>query len=211
MLRCHPRLLSPGPASGVEAAATAHQFERCSRSVLHKANAAGAFPSLRDGQMLMFRRRSRFYSYSTNSSPLKPHLLVIRPTITARAKWRLPLALGVPGPWNLSIFDLHATRSAINISVAAMSTVANPHQAHSQHQPSSDSTYSPSTSSSSRASSRQGRTFKNPENAKKLQVGRMSAFFPLGYKEAASQWVCSRRRCLHMRPNCAMLTSPPKK
>lgn len=95
-------------------------------------------------------------------------------------------------------------------SVATMSTVAVPqqplstplphhhhHHHHRHHQPydkPADAAFDSETPSSSRASSRGPvpRSRNSHDRKKELQPGqasRMSAFFPLGYKEAAAQWV----------------------
>lgn len=93
-------------------------------------------------------------------------------------------------------------------SAATMSTVAiptpqhaHPHHHHIHSQPlQQDPTNTPSdgfdseTPSSSRESSRSGTSGRRAKNSKEIQQQsgsqqRMSSFFPLGYKEAAYQWV----------------------
>ncbi|KAJ4385479.1 hypothetical protein N0V93_009907 [Gnomoniopsis smithogilvyi] len=79
-----------------------------------------------------------------------------------------------------------------------MSTVAIPQQPLSHHPTSptydpNDSAFDSETPTSSRASSRSGRRSRKSQDRNKQdlesgQASRMSAFFPLGYKEAASQW-----------------------
>lgn len=139
----------------------------------------------------MFRTRSHLQ--------LNPHSsLVIR--LAARVKWSRSATLFT------NTFATYNTRLAA--SVATMSTVAIPQQPLSQplqnhtHIPSSynphDSTtfdsdlpISPATSTSS-ISSRRSRKSSRDRKIEEVQPGqnsRMSAFFPLGYKEAASQWV----------------------
>lgn len=142
--------------------------------------------------MLVFRHCLRSCSYHPNSyyySALSS-LAVIRPTLRVKLS-----AASVPNTYG----NIHYSAA---VSVARMSaSVAIPQQPHSQHQPASDenttSAFPTRTSSSSpsRASSQSGRRSRQSTDEKtKAQSGnpRMSAFFPLGYKEAASQWVCSR-------------------
>lgn len=103
-----------------------------------------------------------------------------------------------------------AYNTRLAASVATMSTVAIPQQPlpqplplhnnhhNQQHSPSddpTDSAFDSETPTSSRASStsrRRSRKSQEPDRSQNLplQPSRMSAFFPLGYKEAASQWVC---------------------
>lgn len=137
--------------------------------------------------------RTCLQSYSS-SSP------VIR--LTARVKSPLP-AIGT-----LCTNTSCACNTRLAASVATMSTVAIPQQPLSQplhhHHTQLPSSYEPhdstldseppiSPSSTSSKSSRRSRKSSQDRKTEEVQPGqtsRMSAFFPLGYKEAASQWVC---------------------
>lgn len=145
--------------------------------------------------MLVFKNYLHLYSYSS---------LVIR---IATRVGSSPLSATTCS----NIDCAYNTRTAG--SVARMSTVAIPQQPLSQpihHQPPSpsydphDSAFDSETPTSSRASSRSGRQSRRSQDRTKSppsgQASRMSAFFPLGYKEAASQWVCSLHDALA--PDC---------
>lgn len=100
------------------------------------------------------------------------------------------------------------------VSAATMSTVAIPQQHHHHHQhppppphveqPDSPKSASDSeTPSSSRKSSRSGSRSRRSKDSTRQQPGlqRMSGYFPLGYKDAAYQWVCrSRESTSYIRP-----------
>lgn len=140
--------------------------------------------------LLMFRTRGHLQLYSSSS-------LVIR--LAARVKWSCAATLFT------NTFCAYNTRLAA--SVATMSTVAIPQQPLSQplqHHAQIPSSYNPhdattfdsdlpiSPSSTSSKSSRRSRKSSQDRKIEEVQSGqssRMSAFFPLGYKEAASQWV----------------------
>lgn len=127
-----------------------------------------------------YSRRCSYYTYPSYSALLS--LAVIRP---AR------VSLLAPAPNTYSNIYYPAAVSVANMSAS----VAIPQQPHSQHPPASEentrSAFPSRTSSSSRASSRSGRRSRNSTDEKAKPQSRMSAYFPLGYKEAASQWVRS--------------------
>lgn len=108
-----------------------------------------------------------------------------------------------------SLSPYSSNRRRLLVSAAPqMSTVAIPQQDQHQHpapqQPASPDHASDSeTPSSSRKSSRsRSRSARRSKESNRPQPGlqRMSAYFPIGYKEAAYQWVC---HCHGLR------TSPP--
>lgn len=156
-------------------------------------------------EMSVFRNKlyPYFYSYSYSCSSAKPSsllsALVTRPANRGKS----------PASASSSISCTYNTRS----SVSAMAI-----QQYPQQSPANDLdgfTSSPEPRSASRASSRSGRRSRRSTDEKKPQPAssRMSAFFPLGYKEAASQWVrrCNseKRRHLHTRRHPTILTQPP--
>lgn len=140
-------------------------------------------------EMLVFRQcsPSRFFNIYFSYSALSSF-------VVTRSSLRVQLfSTSAPTTTTYSNISYPAARG---ISVARMSaTVAIPQQPHSQHPPATDDINASRTSSSSRASSSSGRTpRKSTDDKTKPQSGnsRMSGFFPLGYKEAASQWVSLR-------------------
>lgn len=141
--------------------------------------------------LLMFRTYLPLYSCSYSS-------LVIR--LAARVK-SPPSAIGT-----LCTNTSCAYNTRFAASVATMSTVAIPQQPLSQplhhhaqlpssydpHGPTLDSEPPISPSITSSKTSRRSKKSSQDRKVEEVQpdrAPRMSAFFPLGYKEAASQWV----------------------
>lgn len=128
-----------------------------------------------------YSRRCSYYTYSSYSA--LSSLAVIRPALRVKSSASAATTYS-------NIYYPAA------VSVARMSaSVAIPQQPFSQPKPTSEenntSAFPSRTSSSSRASSRSGKkSRKSIDETAKPQL-RMSSYFPLGYKEAASQWVCS--------------------
>lgn len=135
-----------------------------------------------------------------------PSLLVITSRLGACRVNPPPSATCSNSPNNPNTYNSRQPASAATMSTVAIPVSQHPHQPHHPHPHSSprqqDQEYNlPSdgfdseTPSSSRASSRSRTSAKKSRNSpdQKQQSGsqqRMSAFFPLGYKEAAYQWVC---------------------
>lgn len=139
---------------------------------------------------------SRLYSFSS---------LVISSRVGARRVKPPPSATCSNNPNNPNAYNSRQPGSAATMSTVAIPASQHPHPHHphphssprqqdQDHSLPSDGFDSETPSSSSRASSRSRRSAKTSKNTqdKKQQSGsqqRMSAFFPLGYKEAAYQWV----------------------
>lgn len=104
------------------------------------------------------------------------------------------------GPFSATCSNIYFSSNRCRpVSAAKMSTVAIPqqHTLHSpslQHPDSPDNASDSETPASSRKSSRSAsRSSRRSKESTRQQPGlqRMSGYFPLGYKEAAYQWVCS--------------------
>lgn len=157
------------------------RIQQCGKNTFHgtlKDENRPAFLVDRGREMLAFGNKlhSSYYYYRRSHSSLLSWV-----SVSVKLPALVPCS---------SISYTYKTRSAVT-RVATMATVAIPQQPPSQHLPPPDSAFPSTTPSSSRASSRSGRKSRKSTDAKKPRSGdsRMSGFFPLGYKEAASQWV----------------------
>lgn len=152
--------------------------------------------------LLPLRTAPLVSSYNYNSFLLRRVSLF--PFIIRSSRVKLP-----PSATCTTRLSTHNTRSpaspGIPASVAAMSTVAIPQQHDFPHQssphqhptttPDTDDTFDSETPRSSRESS----SDRTVDQKKPSGFQRMSAFFPLAYKESAYQWV---RHCCSLRFAC---------